>query len=216
MKTIKDVEKQLEERVFEALEELNLKPKNYDCNVRLHGQQRDKKSNASFENSWSPDTDTIRIEFHPTMDEPRAGSQSGVTGPPDFHIDAGSQPSPSASDPVSDLIRALDRAEAHPGFKFVALKWFRDTALPEEGFAWATDHSARQRALSDAIKKRLILTNSEPNPKAPQFPVTTIRLNRWMPEVKIILGIPDDRMSDFQPVQIRGENLSMTVLQDRR
>ena len=91
-------------------------------------------------------------------------------------------------DPLSDLIRALDRAESRPGYEFVALKWFRDTVLPAEGFPWASDHSARQTVLRDAIDKRLILTSKMPNPRSLQFPVTAIRLNRLVPEVTGILG----------------------------
>ena len=94
-------------------------------------------------------------------------------------------------DPLSDLIRALDRAESRPGYEFVALKWFRDTVLPAEGFPWASYHSARQTVLRDAIDKRLILTSKMPNPRSPQFPVTAIRLNRLVPEVMGILGSPE-------------------------
>jgi hypothetical protein len=54
-----------------------------------------------------------------------------------------------------------------------------------------------------------------PNPKSPQFPVTAIRLNRLLPEIQAILGeqVAD---SDFRPVDIRGEQLSATVLRERR
>jgi len=122
----------------------------------------------------------------------------------------------TAVDPLSDLIRALDRAESRPGYEFVALKWFRDTVLPAEGFPWASDHSARQTVLRDAIDKRLILTSKMPNPRSPQFPVTAIRLNRLVPEITGILGSPEGAVSDFEPVPIRGESLSATVLRDRR
>src|SRR6266487_4523775 len=125
------------------------------------------------------------------------------------------QPGPVATDPLSDLVRELDRVESRPGYAFVALKWFRDTVLPER-FPWARDHSARQTVLRDAIDKRLILTSKMPNPRSPQFPVTAIRLNRLVPEVRGILGSPEGAVSDFEPVPIRGENLSATVLRDRR
>ena len=89
-------------------------------------------------------------------------------------------------------------------------------ALLSEGFSWAGTDSARKSVLSDAINRRLVLTNPVPNPKSPQFPVTAIRLNRLMPEVKTILGNGGETMPDFHPVQIRGENLSATILRDRR
>lgn len=214
--TVQDVEEQLKKRLLDVLAESNLKPEGYDFRVRLHGRKRDKKSNASFENSWFPDTDTIRIEFQKITDKPQAGSQADLPDAATFQTDSTSQPRAAATNPLSDLIRALDQAESRPGYKFVALKWFRDTALPAEGFAWASDYSARDAALRDAIKRRLVLPGREPNPKNPLFPVTSIRLNRLVPEVRAILGTADDKMSGFEPLPIRGESLSQTVLSDRR
>jgi hypothetical protein len=123
--------------------------------------------------------------------------------------------SDSATDPVSDLIKALDRAESQPGYNFVSLKWFRDAALPSAGFAWTSADSIRD-VLREAIDQRLILTSKVPNPRSPQFPVTAIRLNRLMPKVQAILGTRGEGLPDFQPVPIRGEDLSATVLRERR
>ena len=215
MKTIKDVEAQVEDRVRGAFEELHILPAGYRCSVRLHARKRNKRRNASFETNWHPDTDSISIHFERTSEQSQAGSRPAQSIP----TASASHPAklaPAAGDPLSDLIRALDRAESQPGFNFVALKWFRDTALPSEEFAWASDDSTRRSVLSDAIHRRLVLTNSVPNPKSPQFPVTAIRLNRLMPDVKAILGSPTERVAEFQPAAIRGENLSATVLGDRR
>jgi len=55
-----------------------------------------------------------------------------------------------------------------------------------------------------------------PNPKSPQFPVTTVRLNRLMPEVKVVLGQNGSSDLDFHPVEIAGEPLSATILRERR
>jgi hypothetical protein len=215
LKTIKDVEAQVEDRVRGAFEELHILPAGYRCSVRLHARKRNKRRNASFETNWHPDTDSISIRFERTSEQPQAGSrpaQNTATASPNHPA----RPTPAAGDPLSDLIRALDRAESQPGYNFVALKWFRDTVLPSEDFAWASDDSIRRSVLRDSIDRRLILTNSVPNPKSPQFPVTAIRLNRLMPEVQAILGSPAERVPDFQPATIRGENLSATVLGDRR
>ncbi|HYY72102.1 MAG TPA: hypothetical protein VE778_00775 [Candidatus Bathyarchaeia archaeon] len=216
MKTIKDVEGQVEEKVSEALRELELLPEGYRCSVRLHGKERDKRRTATFETSWSPDTDSIHIRFERSEEKLPAGAEpvapnSGVIAP-----NHAAKSSDSSNNPLSDLIRALDRVESRPGYEFVALKWFRDTALPSEGFSWANEDFARQNVLREAIDRRLILTSKVPNPRSPQFPVTAIRLNRLMPEVKEVLGTRDESLVDFQPVAIRGENLSATVLRDRR
>jgi hypothetical protein len=117
---------------------------------------------------------------------------------------------------LSDLIRALARVEARPGFNFVALKWFRDVALLDENFNWANFDSARRETLREATEKRLVLTNKIQNPKAPQYPVTTLRLNRAHPQVQAILGTSATTDDEFAPIEIRGEDLSATVLRERR
>lgn len=99
----------------------------------------------------------------------------------------------------------------------MSLKWFRDTALVSEGYPWASSDAMRQNVLRIAIENRLVLTSKVANPKAPQFPVTAIRLNRLMPEVKKILGDENEGGGfDFHPVEIRGESLSATILRERR
>jgi len=214
MSTIKEVEVQIEQKFSEALKELGVLPNTYSCRVRIRGESRKKRQSAAFEKSWSPDRDSIQITFEPNLEQPRASSLS-MPGPATASSAAPAPKSGSVADPVSDLIKALNRAEAQPGFNFVALKWFRDTALPSEGFTWASADSIRD-VLREAIDNRLILTSKVPNPKSPQFPVTAIRLNRLMPAVKAVLGIRDEGFRDFQPVPIRGEDLSSTVLRERR
>jgi len=215
MKTIKEVEAQVEEKVGASLKELDLLPEGYRCSVRLHGKSRNKRRTASFANSWSADTDSIRIRFKRTSEGPEPGPRPLAPGARTAPLNCAAK-SDAAADPLSDLIRALDRAESQPGYAFVALKWFRDTVLPSEGFSWASADSVRRTTLRNAIDKRWILTSKVANPKSPQFPVTAIRLNRLMPEVKAILGNTDDRALDFQPVPIRGEDLSVTIVRDRR
>jgi hypothetical protein len=216
MKTIEQVQSQLEQKLYQALRELDLLPEGFRHCVRFHGKTRDKRRTADFEKNWSPETDSIHIRFEAAqaisehLPEPLA---KPIVAPP---ANSPTQGNLTAADPLSDLIRALDHAESRPGYDFVSLKWFRDAALPSAGLSWATSDATRQNVLRSAIDKRLILTSKVPNPKSPQFPVTAIRLNRLMPEVKSILGSRDDSVPDFHPVEIRGENLSATVLRERR
>jgi hypothetical protein len=216
MKTIKDVEGKIQENVSRPLRELGIVPEGYQCTVRLHGKSKDKKRTAAFEKSWKPDTDSIIIEFERTSEPPRVSSQPLDQNLLETPSNSMHKASPSTTDPMSDLIRALDHAESRPGYEFVALKWFRDAALLSEGLSWASADSARRDVLRSAIDRRLVLTSKVPNPKSPQFPVTAIRLNRLMPEVRAILGNPVGAMSDFSPAPIRGESLSETLLRDRR
>jgi hypothetical protein len=115
----------------------------------------------------------------------------------------------------AELLRALDRAESTPGWNFVSLKKFRDEILPSEDVPSIRTDVERQNVLRVAIDKRLILKGKVHNPKSPQFPVTTIRLNRLMPEVQEVLGLPKGDL-DFHPIHIKGEPLSATILRERR
>ncbi len=119
----------------------------------------------------------------------------------------------------AELLRALDRAESKPGWNFVPLKKFRDEILPTERPEYIpslrTDVEQRQM-LQSVIDKRFVLVSKVPNPKAPQFPVTTVRLNRLMPQVKVALGQVVDFDQEFRPIEIRGEPLSETILRERR
>lgn len=212
MKTIEQVESLFEQKVHETLRELDLLPAGFRHCVRFHGEKKDKKKTADFEKNWRP-ADSIRIWFEPSPEAskplPKSTTESTAISPPSLS-------NATVADPLSDLIRALDRAETRRGYDFVSLKWFRDAALLSEGFSWASSDATRQNVLRSAIDKRLVLTSKVPNPKSPQFPVTAIRLNRLMPEVKTILGSGDDNSLDFHPVEIRGETLSATILRERR
>lgn len=211
MKTYKDIEKQVAEEIYAPLRKLGLLPEGYRCTVKLQGKKNRKRRTASFsKKNWSPDTNSIYISFKPISEEPEAETQGVKENTPAQRF-----PRLPDTSPISDLVRALDQAESRPGYKFVALKWFRDVAVPSAGFSWTSEESIRQ-ILADAIDRRLILISKVPNPKSPQFPVTAIRLNRLMPEVAAILGIQETSVRDFQPVAIRGESLSATVLSDRR
>ncbi len=209
MVTNADVELELGRKVPELLRELGLLPRRYQCEVHLHRGTRKKRRDADFEGNWDPDSDSVRISFSP-MEEEIDATVSEVAAPSQAVELA------AAEDQMSDLLRALDRAEGRPGYEFISLKWFRDTALAHEGFAWATDALVRHNVLREAIDRRWILTSKVANPRPPHFPVTAIRLNRQMPEINAVLGTRASSLPTLRPVRIRGESLSATVLHDRR
>ena len=219
--TIEEVESRLEQGLaklrsteYKSLETLlqPLIPRGYRVRVSLMDKKGRKKRKSASADNWSPDLGEVKINFEPDVDSSLAIAEQQAT--PSIERPA-NKSNIVASDPISDLVRALDRVESRPGYQFVALKWFRDVALPAEAFEWVRSDSIRQNILREAIQRRLILTSRVPNPKSPQFPVTAIRLNRLLPEIQAILGdeIPD---TEFKPVDIRGESLSATVLRDRR
>lgn len=115
----------------------------------------------------------------------------------------------------AELLRALDLAESTPGWNFVSLKKFRDEILPAADVPSIRSDVERQTVIGSAIEKRFVLTGKVQNPKSPQFPVTSIRLNRLMPEVQRVLGLPKKDL-DFHPIRIKGEPLSAIILRERR
>jgi hypothetical protein len=182
-------------------------PGQYHLRVSLlDSNGRKKRSDASAEN-WSPESGRIEIRFEPATEE---------TASQEFSRAADRK---SGSDSLETrLLKALDHAESTPGWNFVSLKKFRDEILSREAFAPGSFQPTDvhwQEAIQSAIGKRLILVGKVPNPKSPQFPVTSIRLNRLMPEVQEVLGLPKKDLG-FHPIHIKGEPLSATILRERR
>ena len=93
-----------------------------------------------------------------------------------------------SGDPLTDFVLALEHAERDPHLSFVSLKWFRDVYLQKHGFAWAEDPDLPRRLVQQATESGVLLTHKVPNPKQPEFPVTSIRLNRQHPDVQRMLG----------------------------
>jgi hypothetical protein len=110
---------------------------------------------------------------------------------------------------IKQLCVSLAESEK-AGKSFIALKWFRDNELTTHGYTWAESLAYRQAVLARAIEVGAVLTTQIPNPKAPQHPTTTIRLNR---ESKYAQAVAPR----FQPIQLRGvgPSASELLLRDR-
>lgn len=204
----------------DALRDLNLSfPERYHIRISLlDATGRKKRSNASIEN-WSPESGRIEISFEQretaeripaastkALNSDRVQSHIPRTEVADFELQAAE----------CELINALVRAESRPGWTFVPLRKFRDEILSTEHLNSMQSDTERQNVLRSAIDKKLVLVGRVPNPRAPEFPVTTIRVNRLMPQVQRILGGGPDADLDFRPVEIPGEPLSTTILRERR
>jgi len=186
----------------------------------LHANGRKKRSNAGAE-TWTPESERMEFWLEPSAAEktefhtvvPQTSSLSNTARAETYQAStgAGIQVHPAEI----ELLKALDRAESTPGWSFVSLKKFRDEILPVENAPSIRSDVERQNVLRSAIEKRLILRGKVQNPKSPQFPVTSIRLNRLMPEVQQVLGQPKKDL-DFHPIHIKGEPLSATILRERR
>jgi hypothetical protein len=222
---IDQLEQDLAQKLTSPLK--NTVPGQYQLRVSLlDAKGRKKRSDASASN-WSPASGRIEIRFEPVAEQGKTLSSENSPGansrsqpqPPSFPESLlGAKIVPAPLEIETRLLKALDRAESKPGWSFVSLKKFRDEFLLGEPFAAGAFQPSDvhwQEAIQRAIEKRWILIGKVPNPKSPQFPVTSIRLNRLMPQVQEVLGLPN-RDLDFHPIHIKGEPLSATILRERR
>ena len=215
------VARELETPLKSALKHLGYTiPESFRLRVSLlRADGRKKRSNAAAD-TWSPESDRkLWLEFGPSEvpsanpQQPETPSVSPATFEDAFQVAPGNAVHVHPAE--ADLLKALDRAESTPGWSFVSLKKFRDEVLPSQDIPSIRSDAERQNVLRSAIDKRLILKKPVPNPKSPQFPVTSIRLNRLMPEVQAVLGKPRAQLG-FHPIHIKGEPLSATILRERR
>jgi hypothetical protein len=197
MKSIEDIQRAYKRAVSALV------PAGYCAEVALlDGKGRKKRRDAAARN-WDPLSGSVLITLKP---EPPARRPAKIRE---------KQPVVALPSQLAEAVRALDAAEHKVAF--VSLKWFRDQFLPGSGVAWAATPYAGQETVKEAIDRGLFLTSKVQNPKAPAFPVTAIRLNRDLPEVRQTLAsAPAAHSRIFRPVAIAGEALSDTIVRDRR
>jgi len=220
----------LNDRITDALKFLT--PPGYRPVAQLEEDGRKKRSTAAASN-WNPETGEIVIYFERTDAAPAEVSvlrfsgashssashsvnepQSGVTSSGFLTVErvqrmASGDAQGADSQEVTPLqiqqcCETLAEAEK-AGKAFIALKWFRDNALTGPGYMWADSLAYRQAVVTKAIELGAILTSSIPNPKAPQHPTTTVKLNR---ESKYAQAVAPR----FQPIRPRGGELASEIL----
>lgn len=231
MAKIEHVEPQFAEKLTNSLRNVLTElhyylPENYQPRISLlDAKGRKKRSNASADN-WSPEYGRMEIRFEPSSisaavtvatNQQSAQNMDSLKNPePQKASGASADFEQAESESLKALLRSLDNAESRPGWNFVPLRKFRDEILPAEDTSSLLTDIARKNMLGVAIDRKLILVGKVENPKAPAFPVTTIRLNRLNPEVQKILGSSNHQDLDFHPIKIAGESLSTTILRERR
>jgi hypothetical protein len=234
--TIEQIEiqgaQQLDRPIRNFLQKFYPNPEGHRLTVSLFDESGRKKRCSASPDNWSPESGEIRIRFEPADAEPEQATISGDEATSPSIASGGLAVSPSSeaeslavgaakqlennTQRLTELLKALDRAESTPGWSFVPLRKFRDEILSSESVPLLPTDAERHAFLDLAIKNRFVLVGKVPNPKAPQFPVTTVRLNRLMPDVKRMLGDEDDQDNDFHPVEIGGEPMSDTIIRERR
>lgn len=205
MKTISDIEATLTTDLQSTLKPLT--PPGYRLDVHLWGKDRKKRHNACAE-SWSAESGKIVIQFTPddTNVVPSSITSISATSTPT----ALSSRQTVAASEITELCLVLGEVE-RTGRSFIALKWFRDSILAGKEFHWTKTTEERQAVLAAAIDSGAVLTKKISNPKAPQFPTTTLMLNRsYMSNRQAASAFPR-----YAPVAVKGEALSETLLRDR-
>lgn len=217
---------ELESPVKSALKKLGYTiPDSFRLRVSfLQADGRKKRSNAGA-HTWAPGSEPMQVWLEPsTAAEEASATLASAKQPNSTFVSnaTNAQAVPGASSgsvyvhpAEAELLRALERAESTPGWSFVSLKKFRDEILPSADVPSIRSDVERQSVIASAIEKRLILTGKVQNPKSPQFPVTTIRINRSMPAVQQVLAL-SKRDLEFHPIHIKGEPLSAIILRERR
>jgi len=143
------------------------------------------RSDASS-NQWNALTGEALVTYqqqHEREERPRAPSTpyDGPARAPQV------RPLPNEAELEKTLIRVLDKAERDPALNFVAFKFLRDRLLPQTGEPWTASPERCQSLITNAIAREMIFTDKVPNPRQPQFPVTSVKLNRENEAVKTLL-----------------------------
>jgi hypothetical protein len=198
-----------------------LLPSGMRLRVQLEEDGRKKRSTAAASN-WNPETGEIVLYYEradpASTVNPSIAPQSGPTSSGFIPFDRAQRVSnedlQSLDAPevtqlqIQQCCEALAEAEK-AGKAFIALKWFRDTALMDRGYPWADSLAYRQTVIAKAIEVGAIITSPIANPRAPQHPTTTVKLNRESEYAKTVTR-------RFQPIRPRGgESASEIILRDR-
>ncbi len=190
-----------------------LAPSGYQAIVELCSENGRSKRRTASADTWSPEEDEVRIYFERIEgDEPAPRlSRAPRTAAGRFVEEEGQEQeavlTADIDARVKELCAALAEAE-RGGHAFIALKWFRDSFLPRKAFRWNQHPETRQAVLAEAIQRGVVLTSKIANPKTPEYPTTTIRLNRAE------AGIPEEAQR-FHPVEVQGEPVSAAIDEER-
>jgi hypothetical protein len=204
--TIQDAEEVLSSELQDALRKVAI-PSGFRAVVSLrHNSERYRKVryDAEFKPNFIDRIDerAILITFEPEEAAASRGAAEAPAQPRDIGF---------SGENIDALIRALSRAQSRPT-GFVGLKWFRDIGMANDPALASVD---RGELLRVAIERGIVKTGKVPNPKNPDYPVTSIWLENSALEVQRVIAAQRGRPA-FNPVTVRGEALSTTVARERR
>jgi hypothetical protein len=138
---------------------------------------------------------------------PTAGHVTESSGSSDRNGPQGTRRGPEYNEAA--LIREFDRREKEHGANKAG--FIVNDLLPRMGF----DNADAKRVLRAMEAQNLVHTERRPNPNNPDRPTSFVTLNRAHPAVKKALG-NEETGPFFEPVPIRGEPASATLIRERR
>lgn len=147
---------------------------------------------------WDPRNGEVHLTYEPARDARDLRDERRGRGHDDAADEWRGPPAepPTAEQAVADLVGVVANAEADPAFKFLALKYLRDQLLPRR-VAWGSLQHEAQIQINRAIDAGILVTSKVENPRAPQYPVTAVALNRADPRVQELLATLARRHGDL-------------------
>ena len=107
--------------------------------------------------------------------------------------------------------RTGDAPSPSSNYNFAAKKWFRDTWIPQQDFAWCKDPESVKKNLRIAIGQGLFRREQNQNAYNPNFPTTTLKEGN---PLTLVSATSEHRSSrTFRPIKIQGKPLSLTVIE---
>jgi hypothetical protein len=170
-----------------VLQPLNLiaPPRGFVVHVELAPYTDHAREDDWSRTRWDARNGEVHIGYEPARDD-SGREERGFAGDEARGPAALGPRSPDPQSALRDVARVVLRAENDPAFKFLALKFLRDQLLPRQ-VAWAAYPHEAQMRINYAIDQRVLITSKIENPRAPQYPVTAVRLNREHPVVQELL-----------------------------
>lgn len=176
---------------------------------------RDVRSDAKAQYVLDQEVE-LRAIFTPTRQGVQHETEAprGSSEPPTAAADAASTGTSALPAPLSPevdrFIRDLDALERRSPNSFVWIKFLIQERIPQLGIPASEANAFLNRLLQEGV----VMTRKVPNPNRPEFPSTSVMLNRDHPAVKRLLVQNEPRR--FQPIRISGPLISEDIIRDRR
>jgi len=152
------------------------------------------------------DTSEDGDNFAPIAVAPHANGETPPRRPLELVV-----PQPRTVDPLAErVISSLDAQERRRDFVWAG--FVVKDLLPAQGI----EPREAQTLFDRLVDEGVLLLEKRANPNNPDFKTTVVKLNRDNDAVQAVLARVGNSIKSFQPVPIRGEPASATLIRERR